>query len=141
MARYRDAEGIYVVADEWRRTCLCEGKSLLWKDEAVWTEENLRQFKEYFTDKPDESQRRFEEKFREQLAPASPDVTKLACELVLIYFLFPVPSSVSGNRKRELICEVASWRNIRIDENASAVEMLGQRNRWHRPRLQHPPSI
>lgn len=41
-----------------------------------------------------------------------PEVTKLACELVLVYFLFP--SSVSGGRKRQLIESIASWKGVSI---------------------------
>src|SRR4030095_11834105 len=52
-----------------------------------------------------------------QLEPASADVTKLACEIVFIYFLFT--STVSGNRKRELIKEIASWKNVEIEGEAA----------------------
>lgn len=121
MARYSEATEIYGIADQWRRTCLVDGKSILWDGEPIWSAHNLQEFKTHFTDKPDESPRRFEVKFNEQLAAAAPDVTKLACELVLIYFLFPAPSSVSGNRKRELIEEIASWRDIQLGDAAKAL--------------------
>lgn len=119
MARYseRDTSAIYAIAEKWQTLCVSEGKSLLWSGEDVWTEENLTEFKKHFTDKPDISQRGFEEKFREQLEPAPAAVTKLACELILIYFLFP--SNVSGNRKRELIHEIALWKNITIDDQGN----------------------
>lgn len=107
-----DASAIYEIAAKWRDLCLVDGKSLLWKGEDIWSVENLKEFKQHFTDNPDESQKSFEEKFRQQLDPAGPNVTKLACEIVLIYFLFP--SSVSGNRKRELIDSIASWKSITI---------------------------
>lgn len=114
MARYseNDTSAIYAIADQWRKTCLIEGKSLLWNGEDIWTEHNLQEFKKHYTDQPDESKRTFEEKFKLQLEPASADVTRLACEIVLVYFLFT--STVSGNRKRELITEIASWKNIEI---------------------------
>jgi len=122
MARYSegDATAIYEIAASWRKVCLVGGKSLLWKGEDIWSAENLKDFKKYFTDNPDESQRSFEEKFKQQLDPAGPNVTKLACEIVLVYFLFP--SSVSGNRKRELINSIASWKNIKIE--AEGAEFL-----------------
>lgn len=121
MARYPEATDIYVLAAEWRQTCLVECKSLLWKGESIWSQQNLKDFKTYFTDRPDTTPRSFEEKFKEQLALAKPDVTKLACELVLIYFLFPMPSSVSGYRKKELISAIAAWRDIKLDEASNAV--------------------
>lgn len=116
MARYSESDttAIYAIADKWRTDCLVTGKSLLWNDEDIWTEENLRDFKKHFTDKPDQTQRSFEEKFREQLEPAGPNVTKLACEILLIYFLFP--STVSGATKRKIINSIASWKNLSIGE-------------------------
>jgi 5-methylcytosine-specific restriction protein B len=44
-------------------------------------------------------------------------VTRLACELLFVYFLFP--SSVGRSRKVGLIREVASWKGIEIDEKAT----------------------
>jgi len=66
MARYSDydAKAIYEIADTWRNACLIEGKSLLWNGEDIWSEQNLREFKKYFIDKPDLSQSTFEEKFK-----------------------------------------------------------------------------
>lgn len=121
MARYseNDARAIYEIADSWKKYCLIGGKSLLWTGEDIWSEQNLSEFKKYFTENPDESQRTFEEKLKEQLDPAGLNVTKLACELMLVYFLFP--SSVSGNRKRELINQIASWKNIKIEADGVAV--------------------
>lgn len=45
-------------------------------------------------------------------------MTCLACELLLIYFLFP--SSVARRRKIGLIREVASWKGIDVNENTNA---------------------
>lgn len=124
MARHSesDATAIYEIAQTWRQTCLMEGKSLLWDGEDVWTEENLKDFKKYFTDNPDESQRSFEEKLQQQLAPAGLSVTKLACEIVLVYFLFP--SNITGKRKRELIQTIAGWKSIPIA--AEKTTLLGR---------------
>jgi 5-methylcytosine-specific restriction enzyme B len=118
MARFSDQDvtAIYRIADNWRKSCLIGGKSLLWKDEDVWSAQNLKDFKKHFTDNPDESERGFEVKFKEQLEPAGLGVTKLACEILLVYFLFT--SSVGGARKRELIKLVASWKNIDIEDDA-----------------------
>jgi 5-methylcytosine-specific restriction protein B len=127
MARYseNDATGIYEIADKWRTDCLVGRKSLLWKGEDIWTEENLSDFKEHFTDKPDVTQRSFEEKFKEQLDPAGPNMTKLACEIMVVYFLFP--SNVSSARKREIINRIALWKNIKIEaEGEELLSRLGK---------------
>jgi 5-methylcytosine-specific restriction protein B len=114
MAEYseHDTKGIYRLADAWRDKCLLGNFSLLWEGEQVWTKEALEAFKKCFTDNPDESGDSFEAKYRRQLEDQDATVVKLAAELVLVYFLFP--STVSGSRKRELIQEIVSWKQIEI---------------------------
>ena len=121
MARYseHDTEGIYELAASWKTRCLIEGRSLLWENEHVWTKEALDAFKACFIDRPDESSDNFEEKFKRQLAGENANVTKLAAELILIYFLFP--SRVSGARKRALIKEILSWKAIELPSTAEEV--------------------
>jgi 5-methylcytosine-specific restriction protein B len=110
-----DSSGIFKAATEWRDGCLIGGKSLLWSEHSIWTEANLAQFKKHFVDRPDTAKdKNFDQKFREQLAKADDDVTRLACELLFVYFLFP--SSVGRPRKAGLIREVADWKGIRIEE-------------------------
>ena len=116
MARLREAEEIYKAAAAWRDNCLIRGKSLLWPETDLWTAANLGEFKRLFIDKPDPaSDKSFETKFKEQLAPGEADATRLACELLLIYFLFP--DSVRRATNVGLIFRVASWKGIALDEN------------------------
>ncbi|MGC1295754.1 MAG: hypothetical protein WA869_12005 [Alloacidobacterium sp.] len=121
MARYsdHDTDGIYQLAASWKHKCLIEGYSLLWAGNQVWTKEALEAFKACFIDLPDESGDSFEEKFKRQLANESENVTRLAAELVLVYFLFP--SRVSGARKRGLIKEILSWKAIELPKSAEEV--------------------
>ncbi len=124
MARFDESEtrGLYETAAIWRNKSLQEGNSLLWPDEFVWTVEALEAFKSCFIDRPDITNDTFEAKFQRQLADQPPGVTKLGCELLLIYFLFT--SSVRGTRKRELIKTVASWKNLTIDEQSPVMATL-----------------
>ena len=122
MARYSDSVfpgPIYDLATTWKIKCLLGSGSLLWEGEMVWTKDALDAFKLCVVDRPDASGDSFEEKFKRQLADADTNVTKLAVELVLIYFLFP--SSVSGARKRELIKEIISWKGIEFSKTAEEV--------------------
>lgn len=120
MARITDEDPSQILAkaEEWRDHCLVGGKSLLWPERDIWSPSNLRQFKVCFIDRPDTSKdKNFEQKFKVQLAQEGEDVTRLACELLFVYFLFP--SSVGRNRKAGLIREVAGWKDIALDENAA----------------------
>jgi 5-methylcytosine-specific restriction protein B len=114
MARYSEhgTIGIYELAAAWRDTCLMENGSLLWPGEQVWTSPNLARFKACFIDKPDESSDSFEIKCQKQLDGETEAVTKLACEILLVYFLFT--SSVGRARKQELIETVASWKKLTV---------------------------
>jgi 5-methylcytosine-specific restriction protein B len=110
---------IFAVAEQWRDQCLIAGQSLLWHGSDVWSLAKLERFKACFIDRPDSSQdKNFEQKFKEQLGTEGEDITRLACELLLVYFLFP--SSVTRARKIGLIREVAKWKGLDIDENAPA---------------------
>jgi 5-methylcytosine-specific restriction protein B len=115
--RWRSKKRCRGLTQEVGRPALIERKSLLWPDHEIWSTANLQQFKACFIDRPDTSKdKNFEQKFKAQLATENQDVTRLACELLFVYFLFP--SSVNRPRKSGLIREVASWKNIEIDEKA-----------------------
>lgn len=123
MARVTDEDTtqIFAAAQTWRDRCLIEGKSLLWPDQPVWSPHNLQSFKACFIDKPDETKgKSFEQKFQEQLADQGEEVTRLACELLFVYFLFP--SSVGPERKKVVIQNTANWKNIKIPDDH---EMFG----------------
>ena len=124
MARFDewDTKGLYETAAIWRKKSLQEGNSLLWPEESVWTVEALEAFKGCFIDRPDTTNDTFEAKFQRQLADQPPGITKLGCELLLLYFLFT--SSVRGTRGRELIKTVAGWKNLTIDEQSPAMASL-----------------
>lgn len=126
MARYDgcDSEGIYQTARKWREHSLLTGDSLLWPNEQVWTLPALKAFKSCFVDRPDDSSDSFEVKYQRQLKDQDPIVTKLGCELLLVYFLFTM--SVRGVRKRELITTVAGWKSLTVDDQQPAMMAMNQ---------------
>jgi 5-methylcytosine-specific restriction protein B len=106
-----DSSAIFDAAANWRDECLIGGKSLLWQGREIWSVANLGLFKACFIDRPDAAKdKNFEQKFKAQLASENDDVTRLACELLFVYFLYP--SSVGRPRKGGLIREVATWKGI-----------------------------
>jgi 5-methylcytosine-specific restriction protein B len=115
MARFTewDVTVIYDTAQRWKKECLLEEKSLLWPSDNIWTRSNLEAFKACFIDNMDESDNDFETKFKRQLENQSVEIIQLACELLLVYFLFPL--HVTGKKKKNLLTTIASWREIDID--------------------------
>lgn len=123
MARFldHDTEGIYTIADRWKKDCLLGGTSLLWGSESVWTSDVLESFKTHVINRDADTKESFEKKLKNGLNNADENVTKLATELMLVYFLFPVPSSISGERKREWIQNIVSWKGLELSEGAIEV--------------------
>jgi 5-methylcytosine-specific restriction enzyme B len=109
MARYseHDPSKIYEAAAAFRTNCLLKDGSLLFEGASVWRADILDRLHKAFVASPDESDRSFIVKFKDQISPGGRDVIRLAAEILCIYFLFP--SSVSGARKRQLVNEVLGW--------------------------------
>jgi len=109
MARYSSdsSENIYEAAEQFREECLRRDGSLFFDRTPLWTVDNLTKLHEVFVGSPDEGERTFTDKFRDQIRPAGQPVIRLAAEVLAVYFLFP--SNVGAFRKRELVGEVLSW--------------------------------
>lgn len=109
MARYseHDTSKIYEAAQNFRDNCLLHDGSLLFGDSSVWQPGVLDRIHMAFVSTPDEGDRTFIDKFKDQVGKAGRDVSRLAAELLSVYFLFP--SSVGGIRKRQVVNEVLSW--------------------------------
>lgn len=117
MARYseHDTGKIYQAADAFRNDCLLRDGSLLFGDASVWRLDVLERIHKNFVATPDESDRTFIDKLKDQIGYTGQDVIRLAAELLSVYFLFP--SSVGGVRKRQVVNEVLSWGGDSLPES------------------------
>jgi 5-methylcytosine-specific restriction protein B len=117
MARYseHDTSKIYEAADAFRNNCLLRDGSLLFEQASLWRPELLDSIHNAFVATPDEGDRSFIDKFRDQIQPAGTEVIRLAAELLAVYFLFP--SNVGGFRKRQVVNEVLGWAGDNLPEN------------------------
>lgn len=117
MARYseHDTSRIYEAADAFRNNCLLRNGSLLFEQASLWRPELLESIHKAFVATPDEGDRSFIDKFRDQIQPAGTEVIRLAAELLAVYFLFP--SNVGGFRKRQVVNEVLDWSGDNLPEN------------------------
>ncbi|MDZ7891754.1 MAG: AAA family ATPase, partial [Rhodoferax sp.] len=102
-----DTSKIYEAAQTFRDNCLLRDGSLVFEGAALWQTDLLERIHKAFVATPDEGDRSFIDKFRDQVKPAGQDVVRLAGELLCVYFLFP--SSVGGFRKRQVVNEVFGW--------------------------------
>lgn len=119
MARFseQDTSLIYQAADLFRDQCLRKHGSMLFNSDQVWTPDNLSTLHKAFVEAPDEGDRKFMEKFKDQLKSAGQGTVRLAAESLAFYFLFP--SNIGGQHKRNLVGEILGWSNDQLDKDHS----------------------
>ena len=117
MARYSEnnTDNIYQAAESFRANCLLSDGSLLFEDASIWRPEALDRLYKAFVATPDEGDRSFIIKFKDQIGQAGQEVIRLAAEVLCIYFLFP--SRVGGVRKRQVVNEVLCWAGDTLSES------------------------
>lgn len=117
MASYseHDTSKNYQAAESFRANCLLRDGSLLFGDAPVWRPDALDSIHKAFVATPDEGDRTFIVKFKDQVGKAGQEVSRLAAEILSVYFLFP--SSVGGMRKRQVVNEVLSWGGDTLPES------------------------
>lgn len=116
MARYskHDTSKIYEVADAFRSKCLLSDGSLIFDGVNLWRHDLLESIYKAFVATPDESDRSFIDKFKDQIQHEGVEVIRLAAELLTVYFLFP--SNVGGFRKRQVVNQVLGWASDNLPE-------------------------
>lgn len=77
------------MAEAFRADCLLRDGSLLLEGASVWRQDVLDQIHKAFVATPDEGDRSFMVKFKDQVGNAGPEVVRLAAEILCVYFLFP----------------------------------------------------
>ncbi len=117
MARHteHDTIKIFQVAEAFRANCLLRDGSLLFDGASVWRPDVLDRIHKAFVATPDEGDRSFIVKFKDQIGQAGQEVVRLAAEILCVYFLFP--SSVGGARKRQVVSEVLGWAGDNLSES------------------------
>lgn len=116
MARHTEhnTDKIYSVVEAFRANCLLRDGSLLFEGSFVWRSDVLEQIHRAFVATPDEGDRSFIVKFKDQVGKAGQEVIRLAAEILCVYFLFP--SNVGGARKRQVVNEVLGWAGDSLPE-------------------------
>ena len=93
------ADSVYKAACRWVDSALRNDDSLFTPGEPIWSSQWLRELRERFLDRPDESRDKFDVKLRRQLADSPPEVYQLMGEALYVYFLI-VATRDSSARNR-----------------------------------------
>lgn len=114
MVRVAGADPIYAAADQFRERCLVNGTSLLWPEVNAWSVANIEALLGAFMGEPDYGKGSFVDKWRKQLADQSPDVHRVAVDVLAFYYLFP--GRISQATKLRNVTEVSGWKLARGPE-------------------------
>ncbi|WP_282937657.1 hypothetical protein [Paenibacillus sp. RC67] len=123
MSRFEewDTKPIYDTAERWKE-CLLDGDSLLWPGEKVWTLANVESFMEALGS-PDGSDADFFTKLKAQLQGKPRGVSQLACEVLLVYYLFP--RKIKGDTKRAALKMVVEWSDeVTLEDHNPVLQAL-----------------
>lgn len=110
MARVNNpaAEAIYAAAQHFVEVALRSDDSLFTPGRPIWTTANIDELYRRLVEQPDEGSGSFEEKLRQQLASAPPEVYQLAGELIYLHLLV-IRETMGPRAKRRLITTVLGW--------------------------------
>ena len=96
-------EEVYAAAEAWVERALRADDSLFTPGEAIWSGRWLRELRERFLDRPDESGDDFYEKLERQLAGSPSEVYQLMGEALFAHFLIVSQSAMRGDTKTDRI--------------------------------------
>ncbi|HKH94346.1 MAG TPA: hypothetical protein VKA54_21250 [Gemmatimonadaceae bacterium] len=122
MARLRNHRSvIYPVAARWKERCLLTDGSIL-TDRSLWNTSGAAELMQHFVENPDEGDRTFEEKLRDQLEPASASAKQLAAEMLWVMMLFP--SNLKQSTKLNLVRTVWEWSGEGLPNAPDALDVF-----------------
>ncbi|MCY3925442.1 MAG: AAA family ATPase [bacterium] len=102
-------EKVYAAAELWVERALRADDSLFTPGTPIWTLSGLRELRERFLDRPDEGDRGFLAKLREQLEGSPPEVYQLMAEVLYVNFLIISQGRMKAQTKRNQINNVLGW--------------------------------
>jgi hypothetical protein len=120
VARWTGEPGIDEVlkaADAWRERCFVGSTSIL-TDRPLWTVPNFTDLLKRYADNPIAGTKRdFLDKLEEQLRGAPPPVIQLAAEVMWFVLLFPNPTIMRQDTKREHLRKIWSWSGEQLPQS------------------------
>ncbi len=121
MARMSNRSRVYAAAENWKSRCLLVDGSVF-GDEALWTEEHVTELVKHFIEQPDEGDRSFDEKLKDQLSQVTPQACRLAAEMLWVMMLFP--SNYKPDTKTKLVRTVWEWSGMTLADPRGSLEVF-----------------
>jgi 5-methylcytosine-specific restriction protein B len=123
MSRYptETASSLLAAAERWKKRCLLDNGSVFGPN-TLWTAAHIDELATAFIESPDEGDRSFLEKLKDQMAPSSPRVRQLAAEMLWVMMLIVSKDNTGAATKRQLVKTVWGWSGEDIPDTD---DMLG----------------
>ena len=119
-----DRESVDALIAVWRESCLVEGKSLLFADEAIWTPENTATLMQRFVEEELLDNRSFKEKLSEQLDGVDRGAAILMAEVIAVYLAFASQHTIGGVKKIEVIDAALIAANEKLPEEGLVYDAM-----------------
>ena len=126
-------DAVLAAAEAWRDRCFLADGSLF-GDERLWTLDNIEEFRSRVIDDSIERKDKFINKLEEQLESASPQVKRLAAELLWFLYLFIHRIEMKPKTKRDNIERVWKWSGL------SSLPESSHLNKWALTGVGHYPN-
>jgi 5-methylcytosine-specific restriction protein B len=123
-------EHIDAVIGAWKDRCLLADGSLLYEAEQLWDAEHLKTAYHNIAEQPLLDARSFMAKLKDQLGGGR-ELTLLAGELLIIYYLFAWSGSIGAEKKRARVNEALGWASEHLSEDSQAWQALGEQGIGH----------
>jgi AAA domain (dynein-related subfamily) len=121
MARTIGTEAILEAATQWRDRCLLADGSVF-TEEFLWVRPQFVELEEHFINNPDEGDRSFLEKLKDQISATPPETKQVTGEMLWVMMLFP--SNITQQRKVELVATVWGWSGKLLPRNHPMLTVL-----------------
>ena len=116
------ADRVYAAGQTWVGEALRRDSSLFTPGKDIWSRRWLRELRERFLDRPDESGEKFLDKLQKQLDDSPPEVHQLMAEALFFHRL--IVSTRDGTRKRRSIETVLGWSSDPVPIPEGLIESL-----------------
>ena len=115
-------ERVYHAAQRWVDCALRKDGSLFTPGDVIWTVENLEVLHEKFLNSPDDTNRSFLEKLKDQLSGSPAAVFQLMGECLYFYFL--IVYTKNGTDEKNVIDTVLQWSDLPVEIPMELVDAL-----------------
>lgn len=113
--RNTSIEPILKAAEEWKRNCLIDGKSVFQPGLRLWTEENISELAQMLDNSGGQSSTNVPGELETRLASASAELKKLAAEVFWLQYL-SLYENPTWQNKKNMVLQIWGWSGDKLEE-------------------------